>query len=144
MYTAETSDLLTTFIGWAFFLILIGGGLAGYMGRGKPLVMPEILQDLKDDKIQLGYIDDNVVVVEEKEDEISEIKKEIQLIKLKKELHALKNETSRGDDFTGGCIEAMVALGTKKSEAKQKVFDILGNHPEIKTIEEFIQKAFQS
>ena len=149
MYDPETSTALASAMSWAFFLILILSGLAGYFGRAKALQTPAILQDLKDDKIQLGYIDDNVndqvnIVVSEGEDEISAMKKQIELLKLKKELKSLQEEGSLDKKFFDDCVDALVALGEGKAESKKRTKQILNKNPQINTVDSFIGQVYKS
>lgn len=144
--TIYFSDLLSTLICWAMFLILIGGGVMGYLTRATPLGMPDIIQDLKDDKIQLGYIDDGIqeaVVV----DEVQHLKQQVETLKLQRELNKLRaelNEDVQQDDkLFKDCVDSLVALGEKRSDARRMTAKIFKDNPEI-TIEEFIAKAYNS
>ena len=148
MYQPEVSTFLAQAISWAFFIILIGGGVAGWL-NAKPLQTPDILKDLANDRIQLGYIDDNVnsqvnVALSEDGDEIAAMKKQIQLLKLKKELKSLQEESSVDNVFFEECVDAMIALGEKKTEAKKKTKQILAKDPKINTVDSFIQQAYKS
>ena len=153
----EMSNLLASLICWAFFFILIGGGVYGFITNAEPLKLPAILQDLKDDKIELGYIDDvvppplpqsvNMEVVDE--DELSQLKKQVEILKLKKQLEQLRDECSSPE--TGSkkklmqdCTDALVSLGEKKVDATNKVKHIFHHCPDLKTVDEFLNKAFQS
>ena len=124
--------------------------MAGYLGRAKPLGTPAIIQDLKEDKIQLGYIDEpngEVLKVSiQEEDEVASIKKQIQLLKLKKELKSLQEEdvSPVNKNFLEECINTMVSLGESKTEAKKKSSKILKENPEIKTVDSFIQQVYKS
>ena len=78
MYQPEVSTFFAQALSWAFFIILIGGGVQGWL-NAKPLQTPDILKDLANDRIQLGYIDDNVnsqvnVILSEDGDEIAAMK----------------------------------------------------------------------
>tara|TARA_B100000287_G_scaffold227936_1_gene214926 strand:+ start:639 stop:1094 length:456 start_codon:yes stop_codon:yes gene_type:complete len=147
--TIYFSDLLSTLICWAIFLILIGGGIMGYIQRAAPLQMPGIIQDLKDDKIQLGYIDDNAVEVQVV-DEVSNLKEQVQLLKLQKELKQLQKDLE-GDDNSNSwdekvyneCVQILVSLGEKKSEARRKTAKIFQSNPNI-TLEQFVKKVYQA
>ena len=45
MYQPEVSTFFAHALSWAFFIILIGGGVAGWI-NAKPLQTPDILKDL--------------------------------------------------------------------------------------------------
>ena len=148
MYQPEVSTFFAQAISWAFFIILIGGGIAGWI-NAKPLQTPDILKDLANDRIQLGYIDDNIssqvnVVLSKDEDEIAAMKKQIELLKLKKQLKSLQEESSFDNAFFEECVDAMIALGEKKTEAKKKTKQILAKNPKINTVDSFIQQAYKS
>ena len=147
----EMSDLLATLICWAFFFILIGGGVFGFLTSAEPLKMPGMLQDLKDDKIPLGYIDDVAPppLPQVNEDELYQLKKQVEILKLKKQLAELRDECSSPETGTAkrlmqDCIKALVSLGEKKASATSKAKHIFHQYPDLKTVDEFINKVFQS
>lgn len=155
MYDGGLSDFIVTGMVWIFWIVLIGGGILGYLGRidpqtgVKPLQAPDVIQELKDGKLQLGYIESNepeaVIVIEE--DEVSKLKKEIELLKLKKQLRQLKEEDSispKQASLINDCVEALVGLGHKKSEARSKANKYFVNNPNTKTVDEFITGVFQN
>ena len=85
MYDGGLSDFIVNGMVWTFWIVLIGGGILGYLGRTdqngstRPLTAPPILQELKEGKLTVGYIDDpqqSIDVVVQVEDERQELKKE--------------------------------------------------------------------
>lgn len=147
----EMGDLLATLICWAFFFILLGGGVYGFLTSAEPLKIPGILQDLKDDKIALGYIDDVAppALPQVDEDELSQLKKQVEILKLKKQLEQLKDECSSPETdpkkkLMKDCTDALVSLGEKKASATNKVKHVFHHCPDLKTVDEFLNKAFQS
>ena len=155
MYDGGLSDIIVNGMIWIFWIILIGGGILGYLGRTdqnggtRPLTAPPILQELKEGKLTLGYIDDpqeSIDVVVQVEDERQELKKEIELLKLKKQLRELKEEESINPQQTSlinDCVAALVGLGHKKSEARSKANKYFVKNPNTKTVDEFISGVFQ-
>ena len=156
MYDGGLSDIIVNGMIWIFWIILIGGGILGYLGRTdqnggtRPLTAPPILQELKEGKLTLGYIDDpqeSIDVVVQVEDERQELKKEIELLKLKKQLRELKEEESINPQQTSlinDCVAALVGLGHKKSEARSKANKYFVKNPNTKTVDEFITGVFQN
>ena len=138
------SSLLATLICWAFFFILIGGGVFGFLTSAKPLKLPDILQDLKDDKIQLGYIDEVTPSVEITDgDELSQLKKQVEILKLRKQLEQLKDECSSPTNnptkkLMADCTEALVSLGVPKRKARAEADVVMQSNSNIKTVKEFI------
>jgi hypothetical protein len=138
------SDALATIISTGFILILIAGGIAGYMNNNiQPFGTPEFIKDLKEDKIKIGYIESAPPPLP---DEITQMKREIEYLKLKKQLDELKAETTEpavDTKLINDCIEALVALGDKKSVARSKANRYFVNNPETKTVDEFISGVFK-
>ena len=86
MYNPELSDGISTMILWGFFLIILISGYQGYK-NASPLKTPKIIEDLKNDKIELGYIENRQHGVQvEVVDEVSELKRQVQILELKKKL----------------------------------------------------------
>ena len=156
MYDGGLSDFIVNGMVWIFWIVLIGGAFLGYLGRTdqngstRPLKAPPILQELKEGKLTLGYIDDpqeSIDVVVQGEDETGKLKKEIELLKLKKQLKELKEEASINPQQTSlinDCVAALVGLGHKKSEARSKVNKYFVKNPDTKTVDEFITGVFQN
>ena len=152
----ELSDLLALLMCWGFFILFIGCGIAGFIARARPLEMPEVIKDLMNDKIEIGYIDEvqpvGVQPVHAQlldEDELSILKRQVEVLKLKKQLEDLKGEcSSPKTDSTKrlmkDCIDALVAIGEKRSDAKVKAKNVFDRCPDIKTVDEFIKEAFRS
>ena len=123
----------------------------GYLTRATPLQMPDMIKDLKEDKIQIGYIDGGTDggTVEQIEvvDELTQLKEQVQILKLKRELKELQTdlstETSGDNKHFKDCVAALVSLGEKKADAKRKTSKIFKDNPDI-TVDEFISKAYQS
>jgi|TARA_R110000737_G_scaffold337350_1_gene357523 polyhydroxyalkanoate synthesis regulator phasin len=150
------SDLLALLLCWGFFILFIGCGIAGFLARSRPIELPQMVSDLiHDDKIQIGYIDDvqpvNIQTVEVNpvnDDELHQLKKQVELLKLRKQLQQLKNECSPSvtnvtKNLMQECIDSLVSLGEKRTSAKSKVKDIFNNYPDLKTVDEFIKRVFQ-
>ena len=156
MYDGGLSDIIVNGMIWIFWIILIGGGILGYLGRTdqnggtRPLTAPPIIQELREGKLTVGYIDDpqeSIDVVIEVEDETVKLKKEIELLKLRKQLNELKEEASINPQQTSlvdDCVAALVGLGHKKSEARSKANKYFVKNPDTKTVDEFITGVFQN
>tara|TARA_Y100001938_G_C8088076_1_gene433312 strand:+ start:213 stop:653 length:441 start_codon:yes stop_codon:yes gene_type:complete len=145
MYNPELSDGISTMILWGFFLIILISGYQGYK-NASPLKTPKIIEDLKNDKIELGYIENRQHGVQvEVVDEVSELKRQVQILELKKKLKELSVETddSIDDKLLSECVDMMVKLGEKKSEAKARACEILSKHPEITSPDQFISKVYK-
>ena len=146
--TIAFSDLLSTLICWAIFIILIGGGIMGYIQRATPLQTPEIIKELKEDNVRMGYINDEIVQAQVV-DEVATLKEQIQLLKLQKELKQLQKDAQTEADSVSWdeklyneCVQILVSLGEKKSEARRKTSKIFTDNPNI-TSEEFLNKVYQ-
>lgn len=156
MYDGGSSDFIVNGMVWIFWIILIGGGILGYLGRTdenggtRPLTAPPIIQELREGKVTVGYIDDpqeSIDVAIEVEDETVKLKKEIELLKLRKQLNELKEEASINPQQTSlvnDCVAALVGLGHKKSEARSKANKYFVKNPDTKTVDEFITGVFQN
>ena len=121
----------------------------GYIQRAAPLQIPGIIQELKDDNVRMGYINDNTVEVQVV-DEVSNLKEQVQLLKLQKELKQLKRDletdkssSSWDDKVYNECVQILVSLGEKKSDARRKTSKIFTQNPNI-TPEEFLNKVYQA
>ena len=121
----------------------------GYIQRAAPLQMPGIIQELKDDNVRMGYINDETVEVQVV-DEVSNLKEQVQLLKLQKELKQLKKDlendkgsSSWDDKVYNECVQILVSLGEKKSDARRKTSKIFTKNPNI-TPEEFLNKVYQA
>lgn len=138
--------MLSTLFCWAFFIILICCGIAGYFDRNiQPLKYPSIIQEIRNDNVKIGYINDEPI------EDINELKKKVQYLKLKKQLLDLQRENEI-DKFTktsdtlsnidpklfNDCVKSLIALGESKKSAKKVAFEYFTKNPNIKTVEEFV------
>lgn len=100
----------------------------------KPLSFP--------DRFDIGYIDDpppQVVVVEK---QVKPKRKKKQ--QPKKVVPQKTTEKSCQDDqLRQDCVDALVALGTKRGEARRAAAQCLAANPQIKTVNEFIPIVFK-
>jgi len=139
------SDTLGTIVSTGFILILIVGGIAGFLSNNtQPLRTPEFIKDLKNDKIKIGYIETNSPPTPDK---ITSLKKEIEYLKLKKQLEELKAETAEPTVKTkliNDCVDSLVSLGEKRSAARSKTNKYFADNPETKTVDEFISGVFKA
>lgn len=92
------------------------------------------------DRFDIGYIDEpqqQVVVVQQKPK------------KKKKKRKSVPNTgpqhvcTEKMDPLHRDCVDALIALGTKSSEARRVAARVLADNPQIKDVQEFIPIAFQ-
>jgi hypothetical protein len=146
----DFSTLLANIMSFGIIIIMIAGAIAGYNSRNiQPIELPKFIQDLKNDKIQIGYID-TVKIVDPHEEELKKLRKEIEFLKLKKQLSVLQDDTTIQQNtpatkhpLINDCVAALVALGEKKLSAKSIAESYLLKNPNIKTVEEFIQGVFK-
>ena len=120
----------------------------GYIQRATPLQTPEIIKELKEDNVRMGYINDEIVQAQVV-DEVATLKEQIQLLKLQKELKQLQKDAQTEADSVSWdeklyneCVQILVSLGEKKSEARRKTSKIFTDNPNI-TSEEFLSKVYQ-
>ena len=120
----------------------------GYIQRAAPLQMPGIIEEIKEDNVRMGYINDEIVQAQVI-DEVATLKEQIQLLKLQKELKQLQkdaeteaNAVSWDDKVYNECVQILVSLGEKKSDARRKTSKIFTDNPNI-TPEEFLNKVYQ-
>ena len=112
----------------------------------QPLETPNFIKDLRNDKIRLGYIEDSPSPPP-LPDEITALKREIEYLKLKKQLEELQSETvepTANTKLIKECVDALVALGEKRSAARSKTNKYFANNPETKTVDEFISGVFRA
>jgi hypothetical protein len=82
-------------------------------------------------------------------EEIQRMKNHIAKLKLQRELEKLNNPAPQAkpkqedDQLISDCIEALVALGEKKSVARAKVNKFFVDNPNVKTVDQFIAGVFQ-
>ena len=125
------------------------------------------------DKFELGYIDDDEpVVATSQPDPPKKKKKELQTIEdLNKRLNDIEKKNRRleaeywretttpkekskpspkpapkpeiDEQLMRDCSDALIGFGEGKRKAKRASAEILENHPEIKTVEEFIKRVFK-
>ena len=127
-----------------FAMMFIGGYLLG----------PDHVPPLKiDDKFDLGYIrDDKPSTLETSSNtqyyatlESVEIKQKKKKKKNKKKKPVQKPAISPAPPkpIVNECIEAMIALGEKKSQARATVNKYFVSNPKTKTVDEFISGVFK-
>lgn len=148
----DFSTMLANIMSFGLIIIMIAGAIAGYNSRNiQPIELPEFIKDLKNDKIKLGYID-TVKIIDTHEEELKSLRKQVEVLKLKKQLNDLQNQTTQQQNtpviqtinpLVNDCVDALVALGEKKSSAKKLTETYFAKNPNVKTIEEFIQGVFK-
>jgi hypothetical protein len=107
----------------------------------KPLKMPE--------RFDLGYIDDPPELQCSAPIELPRVKKKKKKKKKQPKRVASAQATKKScpapnQALANDCKDALVGLGTKKSEAKRAATKFLTENPQTKTVEEFLTKVFQS
>lgn len=151
----DFSTMLANLITFCILAIMVSGAVAGYLSRTvKPLELPEIIKDIKNDKIKLGYIE-TVKVVDKNDEELRRLRKEVELLKLKKQLNDLHNQPVKTEKVEkvqpiipvntifNDCVDALIALGEKKSSAKKIAESYFINNPNVKTVDDFIRGVFK-
>jgi len=112
------------------------------------------------DKFELGYIDDDepvrdkVVVVNESHQYRYAPSRATTKLKKKKRNKVRPRPNPKpapkptprpeiDEQLMRDCSDALIGFGEGKRKAKQASAEILKNHPEIKTVEEFIKRVFK-
>lgn len=134
------SKVLGTALGVMFFLCFLYGLTNEDV---KPLKIP--------DRFDIGYIDDPVVqqtIILEDETPTPRPRQKPKPRPKKKQPKKVVSQkaTENGcqdDQLRQDCVDALVALGTKKSEARRVAAQCLAANPQIKTVNEFIPIVFK-
>tara|TARA_B100000287_G_scaffold247156_1_gene232314 strand:- start:134 stop:571 length:438 start_codon:yes stop_codon:yes gene_type:complete len=115
-----------------------------------PEKIPAWLADLFNGRIELGYIDDGepepeIELEVSPRDKVSELKEQVEILKLKKQLKELKEEATKptvDNKLLKECVDILVSLGEKRSEAKKKAKDFLQDNPDA-TVDDFVSKIYE-
>jgi len=158
--TYELSEILSSVFALIIICSLVGGIIWGFIygdlslnTSSKPSGIGAMWDDLMNDKIPLGYIDDHAPhasdestynVKHTEEDEVASLKKQVEILKLRKQLKQLQEECTSKVKLAllEECTEVLVALGEKKTKAKEQAMNVLQADPTIKDVNDFIQKAY--
>lgn len=84
--------------------------------------------------------------IEKEKADIQRLRNKVARMKLERELEKLqevKAESGKTNPLIAECIEALIALGDKKSEARAKVNKYFVNNPNTKSVDQFITGVFQ-
>ena len=130
-------------------------------------INPESVEPFKiPDKFELGYIEDNnplaetYQLAEEYEyDELKDLERQVKIKKLKQQLKEMDEPkaqtkpkktkpkktkpTQQVNPIIKDCIDAMIAMGEKKSVARSTVNKYFVNNPNTKSVEDFISGVFK-
>tara|TARA_Y100001963_G_scaffold151128_1_gene233446 strand:+ start:1156 stop:1551 length:396 start_codon:yes stop_codon:yes gene_type:complete len=126
--TIHTSDTLASIFAYLFILWFVGLFLYGYFTGKVVGDLPSWMQELREGRLNIGYIEEspkeNVVV------------------------HAVieakpKPLDAKDKSFREECIGALCNLGVKKAQSKKAVEEFFNNNPDVKTMDEFIEKVFE-
>ena len=127
MIEPEFVDSMSNTLFYMFIAALIIGCIYGYFTGYKPAYF-SILDELKEGKINIGYVEESetpivyqTVVVEEQ--------------KPKKPAHS--------KELIEECTSTLVGLGVRRSVAKKDVINFLNDNPEVKTVEGFVKGVFK-
>ena len=88
---------------------------------------------------------DEIDDIEEEKRNIQRLRNKVARLKLEKELSKLQEpqEPTVSNHLISDCIDALVTLGEKKSQARAKVNKYFLNNPNTKTVDQFISGVFQ-
>ncbi len=125
-------------------------------------INPESVEPFKiPDKFELGYIEDNNPVAqtcqlaEEYEyDELKDLERQVKIKKLKQQLKEMDEPkaqtkpkktkpTQQVNPIITDCIDAMIAMGEKKSVARAKVNKYFIDNPDTNSVEDFLSGVFK-
>lgn len=84
--------------------------------------------------------------IEREKADIQRLRNKVARMKLERELEKLegtRQEPAKVNPLIPECIEALVALGEKKSVARAKVNKFFVDNPNVKTVDQFIAGVFQ-
>ena len=133
MYNQPLTDVLTFLLTITLGSATLVGLLYGMFGNVKPVKFS--------DSLDLGYIRDDkpsqTLEVVAEEDELKELKRQVEIAKLRKQLKELQDPTS-DNNLMKDCVDAITALGTPARKAKTEAQTIFQKNPNIKTVQEFI------
>ena len=121
----HTSDKLGYIFSLLFILWILGFFFYGYFTGKVVGKLPRWAEELREGRLNIGYIEEspqeNVVV------------------------HAVieaKPLNAKDKSFREQCIAALHNLGVKRSQSKKTVEEFCNNNPDVKTMDEFIEKVF--
>ena len=152
MYEPVTVDFISMFAAIAIGTFIAICFTWGFLNSDsvEPLKVP--------DKFELGYIEDRnppvKVSAREEYDELKDLERQVKIKKLKQELKSMdkpkpqrtskkpehKKETN---SIVIDCIDAMIAMGEKKSVARATVNKYFVNNPNTKSVEDFLAGVFK-
>lgn len=155
MNDAEVTMFLAKVIAWGIFIYFVYCFFYGILNESvKALKIPE--------RFDIGYFDGHdpvikeVVVVEKstpkKKKPVDEGQPEApkpEPVKKKKQPKKVvskkttKKSCPADDALHRDCVDTLVALGTKKSEARRVAAKCLVENPTIKTVQEFVSEVFK-
>jgi len=84
--------------------------------------------------------------IEQEKIDIQRLKNKVERMKLEQQLAKLqgvKEEPAKANPLIAECIDALVALGEKKSVARAKVNKFFVDNPNTKSVDEFITGVFK-
>lgn len=138
-------------VGIFFAVCFILGIMAGPDKIKPSTIIPE--------QIELGYISDSkpkksVSSLQEVEyDELKDLQRQVKIRKLKQQLKEMdspkpqrarkKPEHKETNSIVIDCIDAMIAMGEKKSVARATVNKYFVNNPNTKSVEDFLAGVFK-
>ena len=134
---------IAVFFGICFFIGLFYGEEAGI----KPLEIP--------DRVDIGYINDYRHVtakpIDPKKLEIQELKHKVERMRLEKQLRDLqkdkadkkKKKQCEQNPLMKECVEILISVGEKKSEAIEKVNKYFKDNPNTTNTNDFILGIFK-
>ena len=151
-YDPVIIDFITMFSAMVIALFLFFCFLYGY-------VNPDKVEPLKfSDKFELGYIEDKnpqtqTSLQEVEYDELEDLQRQVKIRKLKQQLKEMdspkpqrvrkKPEHKETNSIVIDCIDAMIAMGEKKSVARATVNKYFVNNPNTKSVEDFLAGVFK-
>tara|TARA_Y100001937_G_C7021942_1_gene285859 strand:- start:214 stop:675 length:462 start_codon:yes stop_codon:yes gene_type:complete len=152
MYEPATVDFISMFAAMATGTFIAICFIWGYLNSDsvEPLKIP--------DKFELGYIEDRnpptKVSAREEYDELKDLQRQVKIKKLKQELKNLDKPKAQPKPKTTepkkqvspiitDCIDAMIAMGEKKSAARATVNKYFVSNPNTKSVEDFLSGVFK-
>jgi len=152
-YDPVIIDFITVMMAMAIALFMFFCFLYGYTN-------PDKVEPLKfSDKFELGYIEDKnpqtqTSLQEVEYDELEDLQRQVKIRKLKQQLKEMdspkpqrtKNRSEPKKETNPiilDCIDAMIAMGEKKSVARATVHKYFINNPNTKNVEDFLSGVFK-
>ena len=120
MYTAELSSYIASFFVPIFTIIFLYGYLEGLFGKATS--SSEWVNELRQGKFNIGYVEDDPV--------------EVKFAKMEAVIEEVKPAHSQ--QFVRDGVSVLVGLGLTKTEAKRDATKFLEKNPQVQTIDEFI------